>query len=156
MKKQQSDGKKSIEKYNLKSHRAWKIIAISVIVLFALLVLGGAIRAYYFRSSFTKPMQAQLDFAAKKATEKLQSTGANASSFQMHIGTKMKRMHDNQLSRSIMQVSFVNNNTTHIYLVDVDSGDIILHSETDVYGSWPGREMYEHHDSVFPWMMHKR
>ena len=114
-------------------NRIWKIVAIAVIAVFAVLIIGGIIKAHYIRSSFVKPTQVQIDYAAKIATEKLQSMGENASAFQIQTGKRMRTHKENGVSRTIIQVSFSNNSTTHIYLVDVNSGEVLLHSETNIY-----------------------
>ena len=108
-------------------------MAIAVIIIFALFLAGGLIKAMYIRNSFVKPAQAQIDYATKIAREKLQSTGVNSSAFQVQTGRMMRTMHDNMGTKTMLQVSFYSNSTTHTYLVDVGSGKIILHSETDLY-----------------------
>ena len=113
--------------------KIWKIVAIAMIVVFAALLAGGLIKAHYIKSSFVKPTQTQIDYATKIAAEKLQSMGGNVSSFQIQAGRRMRILHDNGITRTIMQVSFYNNATTHTYLVDIDSGEILSHSETDTY-----------------------
>ena len=113
--------------------RIWKIIAIAVIAIFALIIAGGLIKAHYIRSSFVKPTQAQIDYAAKIATEKLQSSGGNSSMFQIQVGRKMRRLHEDGINMTIIQVSFNNKVTSHTYLIDVNSGKVLLHSQTDMY-----------------------
>ncbi len=46
-------------------------------------------------------------------------------------------------SQNIIQVSFNKNMTTHTYVIDIDSGEVIMHSQTDIYkelGKPKGRE----------------
>ena len=134
MKNQKNEEKqKFMAAHKIHGQRIWKIVAIAVIVVFVLLILGGLIKAYYFRSSLIKPTQAQIDYATKIATEKLQSMGVNSSAFQIEVGRKMRRLHQEGTERTIMQVSFYNNVTSHTYLIDVNTGEVLLHSETDTY-----------------------
>ena len=100
--------------------RFWRILAVAVVVLFAVIIAGGLIKAHYIRSSFIKPTQNQINYATKIATEELQSTGRNASAFQFQVGRKMRKLHDDATTKTIIQVSFYNNATTHIYLVDIN------------------------------------
>ena len=132
-----------------KFERVWKMVAIAVIIVFALLLAGGLIKAHYIRSSFVKPTQAQADYAAKIASEKLQSTGINPSAFQVQTGRMMRAMHYNADKKLMLQVSFYNNSTTHTYLVDVTSGEIILHSETDTYIAFGEHQNKRHYDDHF-------
>lgn len=135
MKKQNKEqNKDEKQKYtmarNNNKQRIWKIVAIGVIVVFMLFVIVGLIKAYYLRSSFIKPTQAQIDYATKIAKDKLQSIGGNLSAFQIQAGGRMRRVHDKEIDRTIIQVLFYNNATSHTFLVDVNSGEILLHSQT--------------------------
>ena len=158
MKKQQKEEEKSIinKIINNKGRRTWKIVAVAVIVIFVLIILGTIVKIYHFKSSFTKPTPTQIDYATKIATKKLQSSGGNVSAFEIRVGNRIKRMYDNEFSRSIVQVSFINNSNSHAYLIDVNSGEILLHSETDVYGTWASHKSNNHRDSIFPSMKYGR
>jgi hypothetical protein len=112
----------------------WKIIAVLVIIIFSAFIIGGIIKAHHIKSLFVEPTKEQTDYAKTIATEKLQSTGANISNFQVIVGERMRKPYDDP--RTIIQVSFYNNATTHIYLVDVNSVEVLLHSETEVFGSF--------------------
>jgi len=113
--------------------RLWKIVAIAVILIFAVIIGIGLIKAHYLGSSFIKPSQSQMDYAEKIAKEKLQSAGVDLSAFKIETGKKMRVFHKGNSTKTVMQVSFYNNATTHTYLVDINSGKVLLHSETDVY-----------------------
>lgn len=141
---------------NKSTQKVWKVISISVIILFVILIIGGLIKAFYIRSSFVKPTREQVDFATKIATEKLQSMHVNSSMFQVHAD-RMRKMHDDGegKTRGMMQVSFYNNSTMHTFLVDVNSGEVLLHSETDVYGSWMNHKQ-SNHRYFMPFMMRER
>ena len=112
--------------------KCWRILAITAIVIFAIFIIGGIIKAHYFKPDFIKPTKEQIDSATNIATEKLQSTGANISDFTTQIGKGIHRPRDDSAG-NIIQVSFLSNVTTHTYIVDVSSGEIILHSQTDIY-----------------------
>ena len=131
MKKKENEEKQDSK--NKPNQRIWKGISIAVIILFAIIIIGGLIKAFYIRSSFIKPTQTQIDYATKIATEKLQSSGGNSSMFQIQVGRKMRRLHEDGINMTIMQVSFNNNVTSHTYLIDVNSGKVLLHSQTDTY-----------------------
>lgn len=118
---------------NYRREKVWKITAIAIIVIFILLVAGGLIKAYYFKSSLIKPTQAQIDYATKIAAEKLKSTGVNSSMLQAYTGSRMRRMHEDWDNMTIMQVSFNNNSASYTYIIDINSGKILLHSETYTY-----------------------
>jgi hypothetical protein len=125
-----------------RTQNIWKILAIAVIVIFALFLVSGMVKYYYIRSSFVEPTQAQVSYAVKLATGKLESGGMNVSAFQVKVEEMMRRPHDDRENRSILQVLFYTNTTTHTYLVDVNSGEVILHSETEWYARPSGQDRY--------------
>jgi len=134
----------------------WKRIAIAVTAVFALLLIVGVMKAFYIKSSLIKPTQVQMDYATKIAAGRLQSSGANTSTFQIHVGERMHKVHDKfndnkmdnkKSARTIIQVSFYNNSVSHTYLIDVNSGEIILHTETDLYGALASYKTYNHRNS---------
>jgi len=133
-----------------KGQRILKAVAIAVIVVFALVIIGGMMKVYYLKASFIKPTQAQIDYATKIATAKLQSAGGNASAFQVHVGRGMRKIHDDETARTLIQVALNNNVTSHAYLIDVNTGEVLLHSETDIYGTWTNNKMHNRHDSRYP------
>ena len=145
---------KKEEKQIASKQKIWKTVSIAVIILFAVIIAGGLIKAFYIRSSFVKPTNEQIDYATKIATEKLKSMHVNASMFQIHAD-RMRRMRDDGKTRGIMQVSFYNNSTMHTFLVDVNSGEVLLHSETDTYGTWMNRKTSSHH-YFMPFLMRER
>ena len=140
MKKQIKNDKMKESKKVYKNRKVWRITAIVIVVVFALIIIGGAIKAHYIRSSFIKPTQEQIDLATKAATKKLQSTGANMATFQTQTSKKMRAIHEDNITRIVMQVSFYNNTTTHMYLVDVSSGEVLLHSQTDIYSALENKD----------------
>ena len=103
MKKQQKEEKKQIKN---KKQMMWKIVAIAVIIIFLLIVAGVIVKIFKHKSSLVKPTQAQIDGAIKIAAKKLQSSGVNASSFQIRAGEKMRKLHEDGTAKSIIQVSF--------------------------------------------------
>lgn len=113
--------------------KIWKIVAIAVIAIFAILLIKGFMRAHDMRAAFIKPTQAQINTATKIAAEKLESIGGNASLFEIRAGEMMRRHPDKRFNGEIMQISFYNDETMHIFLVDMSTEKAILHSQTDIY-----------------------
>ena len=118
----------------MKKHGIRKVVAILVVIIFVLLIVGGLIKAHYIRKSFAKPTQQQVDSAAKIAKESLKSEGMDPAMFQMQSGSRLRVVKDERgVQKLIMQISFYNNSANHVYLIDVNSGKILLRSETDFY-----------------------
>jgi hypothetical protein len=117
----------------VKHTHLWKTVAIMMIIAFAVLIIGSAIKAYHFRSSFMRPSESQIEYAKTVAIQKLQSMGINPADYQTRTPDEMRIIPTEGVKRSVLQVSFHNKETAHTFLVDVNSGDILLHTETDVY-----------------------
>jgi|GEM_PF-3865429 len=117
----------------------WKIVAIVVIVAFALLIIGGALKARHFKESFVKPTQAQVESAETIATAKLLSLGLNASDYNISAADRMPSIDREGKKQSILQVTFYSSKTTHMFLVDMNSGEVLQHVQTDVYGDFENR-----------------
>ena len=126
---------------NNQKSKIWKWIAISVVFVFILFIVIGLIRNYHFRSSFVKPTQAQIGLATQIATEKLQSSGGNATDFKIKVNGKMPkpRYFGNEKPLPVvLQVLFYKNATSHAYLVDITSKEVLMHSQTEFFKGFPG------------------
>jgi len=124
----------------------WKIVAIAMVGIFAVLIIMGLIKAHNIKSSFTSPTNAQIDLARNLAIEKFESIGGNTSAFQIRVEDRMRRPRDEINNRTILQVVFYNDTTTHIFLVDVNSGKVIMHSETEMYEKLPSPGEMQHNE----------
>jgi len=110
----------------------WKVIAIIFIAIFALFLIWGFIRANHFKASFARPTQDQSDYAIKVAKEKMDSLGIDSSLLQSRASDRMPKPRGEK-DRKVLQVSFFNDTTTHSFLVDLDTGEAILHSQTEIF-----------------------
>jgi len=124
----------------------WKIVAIAVVGIFAVLIIMGLIKAHNIKSSFAAPTNAQIDLAKNLAIEKFESIGGNPSAFQIRVEDRMRRPRDDTTNTTILQVVFYNDTTTHLFLVDVNSGKVIMHSETEMYEKLPSSGEMQHNE----------
>ena len=144
--------RKKIEQKSEKNygHNIWRIIAVAVILIFAVLVIGGLIKAHRIRSSFVKPTQAQITYATEIATDKLKAMiGTDVALYHVQTSQRMPIMHDGT-QRTILQVTFYNTTTTHSFLIDINTGEVLLHSQTDIYEQLKGLANNDD-SSRFPW-----
>lgn len=111
----------------------FKIIAIVVVALFALILVGGLIKMYRFHSGFSAMSQQQAETAKAVAMQDLQSRGKDAAAYEIQVMPKIRKMGGAGNGLSVAQVSFHNPQTMESYLIDIDSGRILMHSETDYY-----------------------
>ena len=136
---QKTNNNQSNNKTNNSLHLFWKVVAIAVIVLFGLFIIGGLKRAHDIRSEFITPTKEQVDSAKQIAAIMFESKGNILSDFQIRVNEKIRKPHDVNKNdeKMILQVAVYNNTITHIYLVDVNSGKVVMHSETEFYEPMP-------------------
>jgi hypothetical protein len=115
-----------------KNNRIWKFVAIAVVVVFIGFIISGLIKAHQIRESFVVPTKTQMDYADKIAKEKLTAMIGNISGYQIQTSQRMRIFQDGK-ERTIIQVAFQKNATTHTFLVDVSTGEVLLHTQTDIY-----------------------
>lgn len=125
----------------------WKIISIVSIVLFCLMLIGGLIRVYHFRSFFSTPTQEQIDSVKAIVAQELQNKGDDIDNYEITVSNRIinfDRMVRSQgfveieypegifdrirYPEAAIQVSLVKNSTMHLYLIDANSGKVVMHS----------------------------
>ncbi len=106
-----------------------KITSIVVIAIFILIIIIGVAKEYVFESKFVKLTELQIASAKAVVTSALQNDKDDISNYHFFVSQKMK--HHN--ADKIIEVCLNNNSTRHIYLIDVNSLEIILHSKIDIY-----------------------
>jgi hypothetical protein len=138
---------KSKEKKN--EMNVWKIIAVVFIVLFGLAVAGGLFRIYHAAPPMSVPTQEQMDSAKAVVAQELAKSGDDIGNYEVTVSSMIRKLDKMPLMFTKMEgpeapgfnqeirngntihVSLRSDTKTHFYLVDVDSGKIIMHSFTE-------------------------
>lgn len=114
----------------------WKAIAIAVIVLFILIVAVGEFRDYRFKSEFRSEHHSaqpeQIDLAKKSVSLFLTSHNDNITKYNISV-QDIRTMGIDDSKRNIIQVTLYKSSVMQQYLVDTDSGNVVLRTETDFY-----------------------
>jgi len=113
----------------------WKIVAVVFIILFCIALIGGLFKIYHFKSSFTTPTQDQIDSAKAIVAQELQNEGDNIDGYEVTVSKNIRRFGRMDSSKNTIQVSLRKNATSHLFIIDIDSGNVLMHSQTDFYGS---------------------
>lgn len=143
--KVQPKGKEKKSEMNL-----WKIVAVVFIVLFGLAVAGGLLRIYHAGPSMNVPTHEQMDSAKAIVAQELAKSGDNISNYEVTVSTQIRRlergpapffaMEGPEGSRGFaeeisagntLHVSLQSDTKTHFYLVNIDTGKIVMHSFTE-------------------------
>ena len=142
--KVQTKGKEKKNEMNL-----WKIVAVVFIVLFGLALAGGLFRIYHAVPPMSVPTQEQMDSARNVVAQELAKSGDDIGNYEVTISSMIRKL-DRMLPMFIrmegpegsgfsqeirdgntIHVSLQSETKTHFYLVDIDSGKIIMHSFTE-------------------------
>jgi len=112
----------------------WKGVAIAFIVVFCIIVVFGIIRFYHFEPPRAAANPSQIDLAEKVVAQDLSSRGKNISNYKIQVSGMARGFARDGVSKSIIQVSLYDKSRRHLYLIDADSGQMVMHSETTFYG----------------------
>ena len=129
----------------------WKIISIIFIVLFVLIVVGGLLRVHNFRSSDTMASNSQIETAKNIAFTDITNRGENITGYLFKASDKIRSINTGSIRRNIIEVSVFNQSARHTYIVDINSGDILVYSKTEFNdGLDHSKDMQREFPRVFP------
>lgn len=135
---------KGMEKMNV-----WKIVAVVFIVLFCFAVAGGLFRIYHNEPPMSVPTQEQMDSAKAVVAQELVKNGDDISNYEVTVSPQIRRLermpppffmmkgsdeprfNEEMQAGNTIHVSLRSDTKTHFYLVDIDTGKIIMHSFTE-------------------------
>jgi hypothetical protein len=122
----------------------FKITSIVVVLIFVLIIAAGLIKEYY-PSPWTRPTDSQILAAKTLVASALQSRGENASDYQVVTANRLRRIGTSEHPVRVLQVSASHNQTRHMYLVDINSNTIVMHSEIDIYSNMTVADTYNNY-----------
>jgi len=133
----QQDNKKSsgvetmAQKKQKTKHNAWKIISIIFIVVFVVILIGGLLRAYYFRTGSKSATPAQMELAKTVALSDLKNNGENITGYTVQVSNRIRMPPPNTLPRNITEVLIYNQSVRYNYIIDADTGKILVSMRTE-------------------------
>ena len=122
------NNEKETEKKNI-----WKIVSIVFIVLFVLVLISGLWRAYTFRPAFDLANASQIEAAKNIAVSDLASRGENVASYQFKVSDKIREIPGDAENKKVLEVNVYNESVHNMYIIDVQSGAILMYSKTEFY-----------------------
>ena len=133
-------GDKTPDKAAKTVHMFWKGIAIAFIAVFCIILIFGIIRWQHFRPQYAQyempkiPQQPLIGSVKDVISADLSNSGENISDYDVQVSDNIRKFPREGMDKNIIQVSLYAGTKRHLYLVDADSGVIVMHSETSVYG----------------------
>ena len=116
------------------SNMLWKGIALAFIAVFIVIIVFGLVRFYTFQPHHFAAQPVQTSLAEKAVADDLNQRGDNLSNYKVQISDMARGFTRDGMNKNIIQVSLSDGSIRQIYLVDSDSGQIVMHSETTFYG----------------------
>jgi hypothetical protein len=114
------------------SKKLLKISSIAVIAIFLLIIALGLIRECYSRHSSAQLTASQLQAVKDVVQASLQAKGDDIANYQFSISNKMMRPEQKERQSSLIAVCLYSNSTRLAYLIDINSTEIALSSETRI------------------------
>ncbi len=130
----------------MKSNKMFKMIVGSVVALFILILVLGIVRFYSHESPHVKATEAQLTAVKELVTDDFVKQGKNISAYELEIPPKLRSEREDNLTTLIAQVSVENESDSQIYLIDLNTNTIVMHSQTEFYNGFLNkrRERFQH------------
>jgi hypothetical protein len=127
-----------------KERNMWKMVSLVFIALFILILAWGLMNTRP-RPTFTEPTQEQIDAAKTIVAQDLQARGDNISNYEVFVTNRIVGLfgmpHPSNEEPAInhikpgdfrnIQVSLRGNTTAYLYIVNIDSGKILMRSFTE-------------------------
>jgi len=128
-----ADKEKDVKEKDKKTN-VWKVISIICIILFIAILIGGLLKAYRFKSSFKSATTVQIDSAKTIAINNLASQGENVSNYMFRVSDNIMPMGvGSEHNNSTIEVSLYNESVRNVYLIDVNSGNILMYDRMEFY-----------------------
>lgn len=108
--------------------------SILIVAVFVVIIIAGVVKEL-FGSLASQPTPAQIVAARAAVASALTARGENVSNYAFSVAAKVRRVAWNGYARDVLMVTLTNASTRQAYLVDVDSGTILLRAELDTFGS---------------------
>lgn len=112
----------------------WKGVALAFVAVFCIIIIFSLVRLYHFEPHRTAVQPSQVDLAEKAVAKELNNSGDSISNYNLQVSDMARGFSENDANKSIIQISLYDHSKRHLYLVDADSGQIVMHSETTFYG----------------------
>lgn len=116
-----------------KKPRAWKLVAFAVVAIFILMIVVGLFR--FYRYTGPPATQEQIAAAEKIVAQDLEAKGLPLQDFHIDVSEKTRHIRKGETNHITIRVNANSETERHFYLIDVETGKIVLHSVT-AYADW--------------------
>jgi hypothetical protein len=109
-----------------------KIISLTVVVIFIVIIVIGLLKEHYEKPS-VKLTENDLLAAKDVVSTALQARGDDISNYEFTASSQIRIIGIGKDFARLVQACLSNNQTRHVYLIDLNSKNIMMHSEAYTY-----------------------
>lgn len=112
-----------------------KISSGIIVAIFIIIIIAGLISDYYPRRNPTVVVQDETLLAKTLVASALEDVGDSITNYQFETSKQIRHFEKDNKAPNVIQVCLNNSVSRQIYIIDVDSKTILMHSEIVVYTS---------------------
>jgi hypothetical protein len=116
-----------------KSRNIWKILAIVFVALFIIIIITGLLRAHKFREPPQQLAQEQATTITNIALNDMANREIIIENHTIKTQGVVREIRTNNMIRNVTEVSIYNSTERNMYIIDINSGEIIVYSKTEFF-----------------------
>jgi hypothetical protein len=110
-----------------------KITSVVIVAIFIIIIVLGLIKDKQSEPKVVSPTENQLMMVKTIIESSLQNSGDNISNYQFIASKKIIIFVQENNSSETLRACLFNNTTKHIYFIDLNTKQIIMHTQTSTY-----------------------
>ncbi len=116
---------------NQNSVNRWKIVSLIFIALFAILLIVTLVRFRHPGPEMTPATPEQIEAAKSAVIQQLQASGYSPGNYKIEASSELGHM--GEARKAVIRVTAGNDTSRQFFLVDVETGRIVLHDLSERY-----------------------
>jgi hypothetical protein len=116
-----------------KSRNVWKILAIVFVALFIVIMTLGVLRSHKFREPPLQLTQTQMDTVKSIALDDMAHNKNIIANYTIQTPGVAREIKTDSIKRNVTEVTIYNSTTRDMYIIDVNTGKILVYSETEFF-----------------------
>jgi len=124
------NGMQKIKNFLSFKKNIFRIVAIVMIALFILIIIGGVLKEHSEAADRIPLNEQQIAQAKNIAAADMAERGVDIANYEAKVIPKLRKLNKGHNDLAVVQVTFNNQTENELYLLDLNSGKIIMRSES--------------------------
>jgi hypothetical protein len=116
-----------------KSRNIWKVLAIAFVALFIIIIAAGMLRSHKFREPPVQLTDIQIKNAESIALSDMTLRGSLPANYTIRSPGVARVINADNIKRNVTEVSIYNSTSRIMYIIDVDTGKILVYTNTEFF-----------------------